>query len=227
MPQSFNLYGDISSPTSGSHGSNISLQRIDDLDAASFSYALIRRGEEISALDLGCGAGIQGLRFASLGVATLLVDQIPVESTLSGCAGIDKFLPLTYLRTDARLLKFADLPSNLAICHSQRFIQYLRFDEATRLLRTIREACIPDAKLFLSAGGLRSELRHGYESFANPVNERYGTLSPEMATKHSIFAPMCLYYPEELVELCAAAQFQCERVFESPFGNIKGIFICS
>lgn len=226
MPPSLNLYGDISSPTSGNHGPNISLQRIDDLDSASFSYALNRSSEEVSAVDLGCGAGVQGLRFASLGVTTLLVDRIPVASTLAGCGGIDRFLPLTYLRKDARFLKSADLPSNLAICHSQRFIQYLKHDEATQLLRTIREACIPSAKMFLSAGGLRSELGRGYEAVSSPVNERYGTLSPEMANKHGIFAPVCLYYPEELVALCVTAGFKCEKAFESPFGNIKGVFVC-
>src|SRR6478672_1212817 len=63
-----NRYGDTLIQTTGSHGADISIQRMDDLDITATSYALELRKKKANsaALDLGCGGGVQGLRFASL-----------------------------------------------------------------------------------------------------------------------------------------------------------------
>jgi hypothetical protein len=224
MTDSLNLYGDSLVKTTGKHGADISSQRMDDLDVETLRYALQVKEKKGAVLDLGCGIGIQGLRLASLGFKTLLVDWMPVDMTVLRVAGLDDLLPLSYLMKDARALESADLPAEIAICYSQRFIHYLKFDEAVALLQLIRERMLSGAKLFLSASGLLSELGEDYSGKSHKISRRFSTLSASMAEKHNIHEPVCLYAPDELATLCQRASFSCDRVYSSAFGNVKGVF---
>ena len=224
MTDSLNLYGDSLVKTTGEHGADIASQRMDDLDIESVVYAARHPGSSTHALDLGCGLGIQGLRFASLGIPTLLIDQLPIELTILGKAGFDIPFPISYLNRDVRNLSANDLPEQISFCYSQRFIHYLMHHEAKYLLQLIRQKMHPGSKLFLSASGLGSELGNGYEGRNQPIPERFAPLSPEMATKHNIHVPVCLYKEKDLIDLCAAASFLPDRVYSSSFGNVKGVF---
>ena len=94
----------------------------------------------------------------TLGFKTLLIDWIPVNMTVLRVVGLNELLPLSYLMKDARALESADLPTEIAVCYSQRFIHYLTFDEAVALLGLVRQQMLPGAKLFLSVSGLLSSL---------------------------------------------------------------------
>jgi hypothetical protein len=227
VTQPLNLYGDRLFPTTGRHGGNISSQRLDELDVQALRYALQLRNQQAAALDLGCGLGLQGLRFATLGLRSLLIDRLPVEQTVLGRTDLAALLPISYLQRDARHLTAADLPARLQLCYSQRFLHYLRFEEAVALLRLIRQRMEPGAKLFLSASGLDSELGTGYAGRSQPLAERWAPLSPELAARHRISEAVCLYRPEDLGKLAQTASFFPERVFSSPFGNVKGVFSAS
>jgi hypothetical protein len=225
--EALNVHGDRLVPTTGSHGADIASQRLDGLDRAALRHALaVKVTEEMpaTALDLGGGRGMLALRLAALGLDTLLVDRLPREQTVLGQPGLADWLPLRHLARDARALRADDLPENLAVCCSQRFIHYLRHGEALALLALVRSRMRPDAKLFLSASGLDSELGQGYAGRGVALTARHAVLAPAMADKHGIHEPVCLYAPDELKALGEAAGFHCERVFESTFGNVKAVF---
>jgi hypothetical protein len=221
-----NDLGDRLVPTTGRHGADIARQRLDALDRAALRHAI---GLELpaTALDLGGGHGMQALRLAALGLDTWLIDQLPRAQTVLGIAGLAEALPLRHLQIDARALAAGDLPDAIALCCSQRFIHYLRRAEALALLRLVRERMRPDARLYLSASGLDSELGDGYAAARVPVTERFASLSPLMAGKHGIHEPVCLYAPHELESLAEDAGFVCEEVSASVFGNVKGVFTCA
>jgi hypothetical protein len=218
-----NDLGDRLLPTTGRHGADIARQRLDALDRAALRHAL---GLELpaKAVDLGGGTGMQALRLAALGLETWLVDTLPRGQTVLGTDGVAALLPLHHLQKDARTLVGDDLPDAIALCCSQRFIHYLRQAEALTLLRLLRGRMRPDAKLFLSASGFDSELGEAYAATGLPVAERFAPLAPDMAEKHGIHEPVCLYAPEELAALGTAAGFVCERAFSSVFGNVKAEF---
>ena len=225
MTTPLNAHGDIVVTTTGTHGADISSQRIDDLDREALLHAL--RLEERSgavAVDLGCGIGIQGLRFATLGLTSLLIDRLPVEMTILRATSLQEVLPISYLMKDVRDLRADDLPPCIAFCYSQRFLHYLRFAEALCLLRLIRSRMRQGAKLFLSASGLQSELSAEYAGRADALAHRFAPLSPQMAAKHEIHESVCLYTTDDLGFLCEQVSLRTERVFCSPFGNVKGIF---
>src|SRR5690349_21084819 len=184
MTQPLNVYGDNLTDTMGRHGADISSQRIDDLDVAALLYAIRERDRPGIAIDLGCGIGILGLRFAALGFVTILLDRVPVEQTVLRVSGLEQMLPLSYLMKDARALSEADLPNELALCYSQRFIHYLQFSDAVALLRLLRSKMRPNSKLFLSASGLLSELGNGYDARHQKLDERFSVLAPNNAAKH-------------------------------------------
>lgn len=223
-----NLYGDGLVKTTGTHGADISSQRMDELDIAAMQYAL--KGKEKmrgAAIDLGCGIGIQGLRFASVGFKTVLIDCLPIESTVLKASGIDQLFPISYLMVDARKLGKPDLPDEIALCYSQRFIHYLRFGDAVALLKLIRSKMPNGAKLFLSASGVGSELGEGYVAREQELALRFAPLATNMAAKHDIHEPVCLYTQNDLIALCQSAAFRTEEVYSSPFGNVKGVFIAA
>lgn len=224
MDESLNRYGDELVRTSGRHGSDISSQRMDKLDVQALRYAMRLNAADEFAVDIGCGIGHQGLRFAALGIRTMLIDQLPLHMTVLAAAGINALIPISYLRKDIRCLQGTDLPLNISICYSQRFIQYLSYRDAAQLLQLLRVHCTPRAKLFLSAGGVLSELGNGYAVIDQPLAHRFGLLAREMADKHEIHEPVCLYSLDEFVSMVTQASFRCVRAYSSAFGNVKGIF---
>ena len=224
MPRSINLYGDSLVKTTGKHGADISSQRLDDLDIETIAYALYQKDRSGIAVDLGCGIGLQGLRLSSLGWRSLLIDWIAVKMTVLRIQGLTQLLPISYLQKDARTLTSEDFDDEIGIAYSQRFIHYLRFSEAISVLALMRSKMRTDGKLFLSASGLRSELGNDYCGSKQELTNRFAPLNPAMAAKHDIHEPVCLYTPDDLVNLCEQASYKPERVFSSAFGNVKGIF---
>jgi hypothetical protein len=110
------------------------------------------------------------------------------------------------------------------VAYSQRFIHYLRFQEAARLLATLASRLCPGARLFISASGMQSELSEGYPHAGNPLEERFALLASAMQAKHGVREPVCLYTKDELERLVLAQGFTAIRTWASPFGNVKGVF---
>jgi hypothetical protein len=224
MSQGFNPYGDKMVSTTGFHGVDIASQRVDDLDKKALEFAATDCQVNGYAVDLGCGGGAQGLRFARLGIPTLCIDILPIDSTKIKEDGIDRGLPIEYLQKDAKNIFSTDLPENIRLFYSQRFVHYLKFLEAVALLKIFRSRMVDEGKLYLSASGLDSELAIDYLGRSSLIEERFFPLGPAMAEKHQIHEPVCLYTAEELAYLCELASFDVEEVWVSDFGNIKGVF---
>ena len=212
------LEGDRPLPTSGRHGIDIASQRIDELDAACLRFALER--ERCAAVDLGCGSGFQGLRLALMGCRTLLIDRIDPHPLVSMACGS---LPLHHLKADLVQLRPDQMPVGIEIATSQRFLHYLRCDEAVRLLRTLHGGMAPRGRIFLSASGLESELGRWYSGAGEPLHSRFAPLDPEIGLRHQILEPVCLYTEHDLMRILAICGFEVLTCFRSPFGNVKAV----
>src|SRR5690606_14416167 len=168
-----NDHGDRMRPTTGEHGADIAHQRMDELDVAAVEFALSVRNSGGWAVDLGCGVGLQGLRFAALLIPTLLIDQLPPERTVVGNPAatpcLTSLLPWRYLQKDVRTLRATDLPNDVVLAYSQRFIHYLPLHEALHILRMLHGRMTSGGRLFLSASGLNSELGTHYPHASKPI----------------------------------------------------------
>ncbi len=113
-----NLYGDRLISTTGSHGADIGSQRLDELDKEALLHILSLQTPRTVCLDLGCGLGWQGSRFAMLGAAAYLFDLLP-ESALVATLREKANLNLSYRQGDLRLLQGKVFPSQVHIAFSQ------------------------------------------------------------------------------------------------------------
>ena len=223
MKAPLNLYGDQLVPTSGRHGGDIASQRIDALDLACLEYCL-SLGSGVSAVDIGCGLGAQGFRLAALGASVTLCDPLDISERVGQFNELFPAASVRFLRCDARQLAAVDIEQPLAIVYSQRCLHYLRFDEARAVLQTLRDVCRPEARFFISASGIDSELGDGYAGEANDVRDRMAPLSAEMAKKHGVHDDICLYSEDDLARLGEAAGLEVISVTASEFGNKKASF---
>jgi hypothetical protein len=220
-----NELGDEIITTTGSHGVDVSSQRLNNLDKTGLRYALgldLYEGSH-SAVDLGCGLGSQGVRFSLLGMDTTLIDIHDISDRVDFLSDLFSLGDLQFTQTDARELKADDLPDSISLLHSQRFIHYLTFEEARDLLSLLAERMAPSGRAFISASGLYSELGDDYPDRDVALEDRYSKLSPTMAERHDIRDPVCLYAKEDMERLLSESGFQLREFLPSDFGNVKAI----
>ena len=222
METTLNLYGDRPISTTGAHGIDVASQRLDPLDKEALEQVL-QSAERLSCIDLGCGFGWQGVRFAFLGAITHLFDLMP-ESELVKSVRNFADLPISHLQCDLRSIPQNTLPECIDLAFSQRFIHYLTYSEASKLIGIVYSHLSPGAKFYISASGLDSELGKGYLGEKEKIEERFSPLSPAIQSKHNIFEPVCLYREGELADLFISHRYVERQVWKSPFGNIKGVF---
>lgn len=217
-----NTYGDQCLSAALGFGADISSQRIDDLDSESIAFAS-KLKKPFYAIDLGCGYGAHSARFAKVGANVIAVD-IADQS-----ANIAESLEKEGLASDAIRFMRINVLDDLSwmapadIIYSQRMIHYFKFNQALNLMANLHRKLKTTGKLFISASGINSELGNGYPDKLTSLHDRFNTLNPEMAKKHGITSPVCLYSEEDLRNLLEQAGFRVTKIWASAFGNIKAI----
>lgn len=218
-----NSYGDHKLDTTGTHGTDIAAQRIDDLDLACLEFILTGAPPQGVALDLGSGAGYHTLRMAALGMNAMSVDLLDLTAHYELVK--QAFPTIALSHTCGRIEDFAVAENKvpLSLLYSQRTFHYLPFAESARILRELHDWTAPGAKAFVSVSGLGSELGEGYAHKRHDVADRWAPLDRSMADKHGILERVCLYREDDLDRLAKRAGFSCSHIWSSDFGNVKAI----
>lgn len=220
--ESINAFDDVVIKTTGDHGGDISSQRFDILDRKSLKY-VINKDKDVTAVDIGCGLAAQGLRFSLVGSDVTLIDIMDLSNRVSVLNNLFEMVQMDFLNKDVRNISLNDLPMNIDLIYSQRFIHYLTFNEAKEAIKMVSERVKPGGRIYISASGLQTELGEGYPDNNELPENRYSCLKPSVAEKHDIHNQVCLYEKEDMNELLSVAGFEPIDVFASEFGNIKGI----
>lgn len=218
-----NLYGDTTIVAGSGHGIDVASQRADDLDLAclEFVQTLLAKSSQVRAADIGCGHGSFALRMARAGATVEcldLVDQFELTKRMALAESLAMYFHVGDIRDADKLIT---QPVSAVLC--QRTIHYLDYQSALVTITKLKSRIAPGGKLFISASGIYSELGNNYAHSALNVTNRYAPLSEQMAAKHKIFAPVCLYSETDMETLLAAAGFIVEHVYSSPFGNVKAV----
>lgn len=222
---SMNLYGDRLVPTTGFHGSNVSSQRIDELDTACLDFIRQRMEERgrLAAIDIGGGNGAQARRMAELGATVTFVDLTDQRQAIDAFNHALGRRAIDFHQVDIRSLDLAALAPPFDVIYSQRMMGCIRHADLRRLLKSLFEHATAGARCFVSASGLDTEYGATYPHRDLPVEERFAPIAQELAAKHQMYAPECLYREHELVELVAACGFTLITSWRSPFGTPKVI----
>lgn len=223
--ETINLYGDRRVATLSGNGVDVASQRADDLDLMAVEYIQSIAGQRaVFALDVGCGHGGQAARMAKAGASVIAMDshdyrvELAQSLTREGVKSGQCF----FFRAGVESQPVIG-PVDVVMC--QRMIHYLDHRAAGIALAWFHNLSVSGGRMFLSASGLDSELGDGYPAKEIHVGRRFAQLSPEMAEKHAILAPVCLYHSDELSDLATRAGWVVEKVFTSPFGNVKLVAI--
>lgn len=219
--ETINIYGDQRVATLSGNGVDVASQRADDLDRMAVEYVRSIVGQRsIFALDVGCGHGGQTARMAAAGATVIAMDIHDYSAEISGSLAREGAHPGQCHFFRAGVESQPDIaPVDIVMC--QRMIHYLDYRSAGDALAWFHRISVSGGRMFLSASGMGSELGEDYPARDLPVGRRFAHLAPAMAEKHAILAPVCLYRPEELADLAAKSGWAVEKVFTSPFGNVK------
>lgn len=215
-------------PAGDGHGIDVASQRADDLDERCLAFLDARFAQNPTArptaLDLACGQGGQALRMAARGAIVTAVDLCDQGPTIQrGAAERHVWQPPLFVQADLCALprSIPGAPFDAIVC--QRALHYVPHAEAVVALSGWPQTLKPGGRVFLSVSGLGSELGRGYLHRDRPIAERWVPLAPDMAERHDIRPPVCLYEPMDLVDLLHAAGFGIAEVFRSAFGNVKAV----
>ena len=188
----------------------LALQKAHDLVSGSST--------QIVVYDIGCGYGAMAMKFAAADCIVVACDIEPMPALLEFAQNTGKMQLDNIITSDARLVDWAIFPKP-DIVYSQRFLHYLRFDEAVQLVSDITSNS--SCKIYLSISGLKSELGTDYPKA--PLSSRFAHLDDEMARKHGIAQMVCLYDLDDARQLAKRCGLQIIRLWLSDFGNIKMI----
>jgi SAM-dependent methyltransferase len=200
-------------------GIDIACKRTDDLDRLSLEYLSAKSDNRV--LDIGCGMGGHSLRLAKIGVDVVALDKHDFSKEF---AEYRQNLPENKLRfICGDVLDLQDLlhEQRFTDVYMQRILHYLRYREADRVLRELRD--LVQDKLFISVTGIESDIGKEYEGRGVEIEERFFKLNDDQANTFSIDEPLCLYSREEFVGLLEEAGWRVEKCWESAFGNIKAV----
>src|SRR5437868_6281692 len=115
-----NLYGDKLLPTTGQHGSNISEQRVDELDQACLDFVKSLQGSVCQAIDIGGGSGAQSKRMAELGASVLLIDLSDQHKAIDTFNEQLSRPCIQFVQRDVR--EFIEWPVPINCVYSQRML---------------------------------------------------------------------------------------------------------
>lgn len=229
--QKINEYGDYFLPAGDGHGADIASQRADELDEMAIArvqqLAIVGATPKVRALDLGAGRGAQALRLLRAGAGMAVACDLSDFSKDFYQSARDESGQARFLKLDLRSadwdeqIRIHSFPGQFDVIVFQRTLHYFEIEKAKAILQKTSTLMKPDARLYLSASGISSELGQGYDGQGKPLSLRFAELAPHMQSKHGIHSPVCLYTSQELSSLCEEAGLGVLEAQESRFGNIK------
>lgn len=176
-----------------------------------------RRQEPVSTLVFGIGAEAQGLRMAVAGASVLVVADDCALAEQNGLRCVDT---ATFWADDSDQ-GLPGEPYDLIL--SQRALNTLRYEDARRAVRRLLLKLRLGGRLYLTLHGIHSELGDHYPDGNKLVERRFAPLPPDIAQRHGIGGPICLYSERNLFSLLFEAGGAVLHTSTSTLGVVRAI----
>jgi SAM-dependent methyltransferase len=207
------------------YGVDIAVRRHDDLDKKAIAYVdeYISAAKKVSVVDIGCGAGGVSAALAQPGAVVLGIDIVDHSAQFQQLREKRKLShqQLDFIQGDIRNLQSIVVDAYPQVCLMQRTIHYLPYNDALLVLLMLKNSGVQ--RLFISVSGLESDIGRVYKDANVPIQKRFCRLTKDEASIFSITQPLCLYTPEEFINLLQSSGWQIEECWVSAFGNIKAV----
>jgi hypothetical protein len=221
---SLNVYWDKNTWTMWGCWVDIASQRTDDLDKKALEYCWSL--DVWNIVDLWCWKWAISFKIAELNESLKIksFDILDQEKVFEELRLVKWLINISFTQQNLSKVSKNDFPNNIDVIYSQRFIHYLRYETAIKLLSILSGKTKEWWKLFLSSWCIDSELVDWYNELNKNIQNRFWWLSSEMANKHWIHWELCLYSKDEFNELWIKAWFKKNEIWNSSFGTLKWIF---
>jgi 2-polyprenyl-3-methyl-5-hydroxy-6-metoxy-1,4-benzoquinol methylase len=202
------------------YGTDVSKYGFDYLDRKSFEFLDDNCESSVNCMDIGCGLAYVSLVYSLMGHKPHMIDlreppSIPVLKQYNLLKNYHSGNAVDIISSDF-------LHKDFKLIYSQKFIHFLKYVEAKKIINYLYSILENDGRLFISSSSLHSELSNGYNK--NPdLEKRYSKISKENQEKHNIKARVCLYQIDEFRELLESEGFKVREIYLSDFGTIKSI----
>jgi cyclopropane fatty-acyl-phospholipid synthase-like methyltransferase len=193
-------------------GIDITSKRITDLEKETVKFALNLPKNSV-CLDLGTGNGWLGIVLVFLHQKVYFIDK-KINWKIRILKKLFKLKNMILIKKDINQMSYKDFPDNISLIYSGRFLHYLKYEEAKKLLKILKNKMNKNnnSKLFFSVSGNDSEL-------AKNRSEKYDFLSKENQKKFQIKEKVFLYSKKELQNLFEK-YFETKKIWQSDFGNV-------
>ena len=117
-------------------------------------------------------------------------------------------------------MNYLDFQDNISFLFAGRFLHYLNYQEAEKLLKILNKKMKKEGKLFFSISGINSDLAKNYYGKETNVENRFFEIAPEIRKRFQIKERVCLYTIKE-VEKLFERYFKILKIEKTAFNNIN------
>lgn len=175
--------------------------------------------------DLGSGQSFFSIVLAFLGKRIFAIDKDFEKGSFLKIQILKKLFRLTSLhiqKRDISKMNYKDFQNNISLIYSGRFLHYLKYPDAQKLLKILHKKMKVGGKLYFSVSGIDTDLAKNYEGKNVEIENRFFKISEDLQKRFQIEEKVCLYSENE-VEKLFSEFFQVLEISKTAFGNINVI----
>ncbi len=173
--------------------------------------------------DLGSGQSFFSIILAFLGKKIFAIDKDFEKNSYWKIKVLKKLFGLKNLnieKKDISQMNYKDFQNNISLVYSGRFLHYLKYPDAKKLLKILHKKMKVDGKLFFSISGIDTDLAENYKGRGIEIEKRFFKISKSLQDRFQIKEKVCLYSESEARELFSKF-FKVLEVKKTAFGNIN------
>ena len=203
-------------------GIDISSKRLDDLEKLFFKFIVSGKNRDI-VLDLGSGEGNVGISAGFLNKSVYMYDIEDFSERIEILKNNFSISKIYFKKIDLRKADYKTFPKNIEAVYMGRFLHYLKYNDASSLIKILYKNMNYGARLFVSVTGTDTEIAENYNKDIN-IEKRFFNIRDDLQERFLIKEKVTLYGKEELEKLFLDNNFKTKKIWENNFGNIKAIF---